>query len=318
MTSNLITTQSKSNARQVRDTLAGKLGIHEFMVLKSGGVPLFHYSPDGSRRLDELLSGFLSAISSFATEFGEKSVQSLSFEGSELLYEQFESDCIFVFLSATGAPKKVLRAVLKELGRKFVQKHGQQMKGGVFVEEDFLPFNGIVEKALAYYEGVMATTSNLSPFVVPKIEIKALKAATEAGFLDELHREFGNLGTNVLDTIDGKKPVYKIRDSLGLEEDEISEVIEYLAIWGVLTVSKMCPYIKDDDARFDAYLDIIGLPRKDYQLLRRAKSLCDGERYIVEVSEKLGVTSERLYDVLEKLGNEVRWNLVPVADLPHR
>ncbi|MBD3407172.1 MAG: hypothetical protein GF411_13720 [Candidatus Lokiarchaeota archaeon] len=298
--------------------MAGKLGIHEFMVLKTGGVPLFHYSEDGSRRLDELLSGFLSAISSFATEFGERSVQSLSFEGSELLYEQVEQDCIFVFLSTTGAPKKVLRAVLKELGRKFIQKYSNKMVGGVFVEEDFLGFKEIVETALAYYERILATTSNLSPFVIPKINPKAMQAAKSEGFLDELHREFGNLGTNVLDSINGEKPVYVIRDNLGIEEEEISEVIEYLAIWGILTVSKMCPYIKDDDSRFDAYLDIIGLPRKDYQLLRRAKSLCNGERYIVEISDKLGVTSERLYDVLDKLGNEVKWNLVQVVDISHR
>ncbi|MHA1863167.1 MAG: hypothetical protein ACTSWA_05305, partial [Candidatus Thorarchaeota archaeon] len=73
--------------------MAGKLGVQEFMVLTSGGTPIFHYSSTEVRKLDELISGFLTAITSFATEFGERSIQSLSFEGSELLYEQFEDEC---------------------------------------------------------------------------------------------------------------------------------------------------------------------------------------------------------------------------------
>ena len=49
--------------------MVDKLGVHEFMVLTAGGAPIFHFSKDQTRKLDELLSGFLSAITSFATEF---------------------------------------------------------------------------------------------------------------------------------------------------------------------------------------------------------------------------------------------------------
>ncbi|MHA1959926.1 MAG: hypothetical protein ACW99U_06825, partial [Candidatus Thorarchaeota archaeon] len=75
--------------------MAGRLRVQEFMVITDGGVPVFHYSPSDTRKLDELLSGFLTAITSFASEFGEKSVQSLSFEGSEILYEQASGKAIF-------------------------------------------------------------------------------------------------------------------------------------------------------------------------------------------------------------------------------
>ena len=88
-----------------------KLGVHEFMVLTAGGTPIFHFSRTETRKLDELLSGFLSAITSFATEFGEKSIQRLSFEGSELLYEQFGTDYLFIFLVESGSSEKVLRVV---------------------------------------------------------------------------------------------------------------------------------------------------------------------------------------------------------------
>ena len=92
--------------------MVGKLGVLEFMVLTAGGNPIFHISETEERKLDELISGFLSAITSFAAEFGEESIQSLSFEGSELLYEQFGTDYLFIFLVETGSSEKVLRAVL--------------------------------------------------------------------------------------------------------------------------------------------------------------------------------------------------------------
>ncbi len=80
------------------------------MVLTVGGTPIFHYSTTDTPKLDHLLSGFISAITSFATEFGERSIQSLSFEGSQLLYEQHENNYLFVFLVETGSSEKVLRA----------------------------------------------------------------------------------------------------------------------------------------------------------------------------------------------------------------
>jgi hypothetical protein len=286
------------------------------MVLIPGGVPVFHYSPDGTRKLDELLSGFLTAITSFASEFGEKTVQSLSFEGSELLYEQGDTGALLIFLVDADAPKNVLRAVLRDLSRKFHMKYQSSMELELPTEEAYADFKEDVERALAFYEGILVITSNLSTFVVPIVRDDALQFATESGgLLDEFHRDFGNNGTRVLDAIDGESTIYDISEKLGIEAEEVSGVIEYLAIWGVMRVSKMCPEIKRADSRFDAFLDLIGLPRKDYQLLTRAIPLCTGSKPIGEISEKLGVTGERLYEVLRKIGDEVNWNLIEVRGL---
>ena len=125
----------------------------------------------------------------------------------------------------------------------------------------------------------------------------------------------GGSGNRILSAIDGKTSMYDMSRDLGVADEEISKVVEYLAIRGLLKISKLCPVIKENDARFDAYLDLIGLPNKDYQLLDRAKSLCNGTRPLVEVSERLGVVPERLYEVLEKLGDEVNWNFIEVTGL---
>jgi DNA-binding Lrp family transcriptional regulator len=289
------------------------------MVLTGGGVPIFHYSPDGSRRMDELLSGFLTAITSFASEFGEKSVQSLSFEGSELLYEHTEVDLLCIFLADTNAPKKILRAILRDLSRKFIDKYAIGMDFNLAIEEAYRDFKYDVERALSYYDGVLMITSSLSSFVVPSLKKDAYELAADAhGLLDQFHRDFGGSGNRILDAVNGNDSIYDISESLGIEEHEVQEAIEYLAIWGVLQISKIAPELKAEDARFDAFLDLIGLPQKDYQLLKRAMPLCDGTKPLAEISNKLGVTSERLYEVLNKLGDEVQWKQLHVTDLPNQ
>jgi hypothetical protein len=296
--------------------LSGRLGIYEFMVLTAGGVPIFHYSPDESRKLDELLSGFLTAITSFASEFGEKSVQSLSFEGSELLYEETETDILCVLLADTDAPKKILRAVLRDLSRKFISKYSADLDFDLAIEGAFNDFNDDVERALNYYDGVLMITSSLSSFVVPTLKKDAYQlAAGSQGLLDQFHRDFGSNGNRILEAVDGNDSIYDISQSLGIEEQQVQEVIEYLAIWGVLQISKIAPEVKAEDARFDAFLDLVGLPQRDYQLLKRAMPLCNGTRPLAEISSKLGVTSERLFEVLSKLGDEVEWKRLKVTDL---
>jgi len=296
--------------------LTGKLGVQEFMVLTAGGSPIFHYSVTNVRKLDELLSGFLSAITSFATEFGERSIQSLSFEGSELLYEQVEGECLFIFLVETSASEKVLRAVLRELSRKFMTRYSTELKMDIPILEVFLDFEIEVRDVFTYYEGILLIMSSLSAFVIPETKQKIMDVVIKSrGFLDEFHRDFGASGNRILPEINGKNSIFDISRNLGVSIEDISDIVEYLAIRGLIKVSKMCPLIRSNDSRFDAYLDLIGLPNKDYQLLERAKSFCNGERALVDISERLGVVPERLYEVLEKLGDEVDWKLVEVVGL---
>jgi hypothetical protein len=297
--------------------MTGPLKVHEFMVLTAGGIPLFHYSPDETRKLDTLLSGFLSAISSFAAEFGERSIQSLSFEGSEILY-QTEADVLFIFLVDSGAQKRVLRAVLRDLSHKFLTRYREEMKAEVLVDDTFSGFAEEVRRSFAFYEGVLAVASSLSSFVVPKLNQDALDVATKSmGLLDEFHRDFGSGGNKIMEAIDGKASIHDMSQTLGLEIEQITEVVEYLVIWGVVKVFKMCPAIQESNVRFDIYLDLVGLPKRDNQILNRARPLCNGEKPLVEISEKIGVTAEKLHDVLSKLGNAVSWKYVEVTGLTH-
>ncbi|MFW9851305.1 MAG: hypothetical protein ACFFF4_19430, partial [Candidatus Thorarchaeota archaeon] len=200
--------------------------------------------------------------------------------------------------------------------KKFLTRYKEELRMDIPVLDVFMDFETDVKSVLTYYEGVLVVTSSLSAFVIPEMVQENLDIAINSGeFLDEFHRDMGASGNRILSAIDGTTSIYEMGRNLGVSDDEISAVVEYLAIRGLLKISKLCPVIKQNDSRFDAYLDLIGLPNKDYQLLERAKSLCDGKQPIVDVSERLGVVPERLYEVFEKLGEEVSWNLVEVSGL---
>ncbi len=295
--------------------MVGNLKVQEFMVIKSGGVPVFHFSFGESQRLDELLSGFLTAITSFATEFGERSVRSLSFKESEILYEQ-AGDVIFIFLVDNQAPEKVLRIVLRELSSRFLKQFEVELTLDVPYDSMFAPFERDVKEVFNYYENVLRMIAKLSDHVVPEVNQEALEELSkEVPFTDEFHRDFGTEGARVLDAINGKRTLEQIAMDMNLEDTFVREVIEYLTIWGVLRIYQLCPKLVSDDSRFDAFLDIIGLPNKDYQLLKRARPLCNGTRSILEISERLDVPAERLYDVLQKVGQEIEWNRIEIISM---
>ncbi|MHA2189927.1 MAG: hypothetical protein ACXAAP_06815, partial [Candidatus Thorarchaeota archaeon] len=207
--------------------MVNRLGVQEFMVITGGGIPVFHYSRTDSRKLDELLSGFLTAITSFASEFGERSIQRLSFEGSELLYEQFNSDTLFIFLVDTGASEKILRTILRELSQKFTARYEAELKMDILIQDLFIDFKDPVRNILKHYDEVLLVTSNLSQFVVPVLKKDVLDIAIKSGFLDVIHRDIGGSANKILDAIDGKTSVYEMSRNLGFEEQEFSEVIEY-------------------------------------------------------------------------------------------
>jgi hypothetical protein len=278
------------------------------MVIAPGGAPIFHYSNRDTKRLDELLSGFLSAITSFANEFGEQSVQSLSFEGSELLYEHGDNSVIFVLLIDADASETVLRAVLKELSKRFQEKFSSEIEMEIPITDTYAGFDTEVRAVVEKYRSVLKTASQLNGFVVPKLKTENDEFSLDSEILDKLHRDYGNHGVQVLESIDGNACIHEIREQTGLEEGDVLEIIEYLIIAGVVEVRILYPSILKADSRFDTYLDLIGLPQKDYQVLQRAKSLCDGEHPLTGIANKINVTPDRLFEVLSKMGDtEVEW-----------
>lgn len=289
-------------------SLQRSLGAQEFMVIAPGGAPVFHHSNRNTKRLDELLSGFLSAITAFANEFGEQSVQSLSFEGSELLYEHGKNGLIFVLLIDADASETVLRAVLKELSKRFQNRFSSEIGMEIPIADTYQGFDEEVNAVVQKYRNILKKASQLNGFVVPQLKTEQGESDLDSAILDELHRDYGNLGVRVLESIDGNTCIHEIKEQTGLEESDILEIIEHLIISGAIEIKLLCPSLLKADSRFETYLDLIGLPQKDFQILQRARIFCDGQHPLTEISEKIDVSPESLFDVLSKMGDtDVEW-----------
>jgi len=104
------------------------------------------------------------------------------------LYEQFNPDFLFIFLVDNHASKKVLRAVLRELSRKFMATYETELRMEIPILDVFEDFRNEVGGVFQYYEGVLIIISNLSAYVIPTVRKEVLDLAIRTGgFLDERH-----------------------------------------------------------------------------------------------------------------------------------
>ncbi|MEM1885179.1 MAG: hypothetical protein QXZ24_06195, partial [Candidatus Jordarchaeales archaeon] len=68
--------------------------IKEFYIFQRTGSPVFHRNYGGSKVDEALLSGFLAAIFSFASEIGHGGIQSMATKDGVFVYDVAE-DYIF-------------------------------------------------------------------------------------------------------------------------------------------------------------------------------------------------------------------------------
>ena len=66
--------------------------------------------------------------------------------------------------------------------------------------------------------------------------------------------------------------------------------------------------MKERDERFLAYLEVVGMPKKEYDIVDSVWIFCDGSYSIKEISEQAQIPTTRLIEILRSLGNYVTWN----------
>ena len=77
---------------------------------------------------------------------------------------------------------------------------------------------------------------------------------------------------------------------------------------GLVRIAKLFPVLQDRDERFAAYLEVIGIKKRDYDVLNSIWKYCNGSLSIREIADKSGVLASRILDVLNELGNHVTWS----------
>ncbi|MHA2026587.1 MAG: hypothetical protein ACW98U_11875, partial [Candidatus Thorarchaeota archaeon] len=72
-------------------------------------------------------------------------------------------------------------------------------------------------------------------------------------------------------------------------------------------IAKLYPIIEDRDERFVAYLEVIGIKKKDFDVVESIWKYCAGSLSIREIEERSGIPASRIIEVLRALGNHVEW-----------
>jgi len=420
--------------------------VKEIIILREGGIPLFHYSVSGEKKLDELVAGFLSALGLFVEHVGESKIKVIAFANSKFVWEK-TGDLYFIALVSEEDSAEIYRVILRTLSDQFVSRYYSELRKSEPKLKIFRPFIDTVEATLQKFDGIPGLARRYKTVLLPLEELRKLKdgvakvelqkivkraalvtndgyvlvsnfrAYELEGILDILvtfgsdenvnkdsmiavHSSldpntqyfliridgFGvavfvvEIGYNleeyadrvqaflrIIGTVDFSdmrriepkqdalgfdfyeydvlsltkpkaeildeinihlvKAPETIRDSVepairsitnnitfdemkektGLTHEVASEVAAFSISNGLIEVNRIFPVMGERDERFSAFLEVVGIPKKDYDIVNEIWKYCNGSFSIGEIAEVSGVPPRRIIEVIRKLGKYVKW-----------
>lgn len=414
--------------------------VKEIIVLRDTGILLFHYSVSGTRKLDELVAAFLSAVGSFAKEASQDIITVMSFAKNKLVWER-KGDLFFIALVSEEDSGEIHRVILQDLAEQFVSTYYSDLRRDLSDSKKFRSFADIVEVTLQKFDGIpglarryktvllpaqdlntlkrvlaeveinrdilrggMVTSdgyvavSNLrayeleavldflpevrekvatkehsslekgSAFLLIQIPNKGVSAfVVKLGMSEKTYLDLVNPFTSILqltsfenarkfepdkvegpisfydfdavetavpdedirretkmaltsfsesiqsgslrlvNAIDETSTVVEVVEASGLIREQADEVLAQLISKGVIKISKLFPVIEDRDERFVAYLEVIGIKKRDFDVVESIWKYCNGSLSLREISERSDIPAQRIQEVLRALGNHVQW-----------
>ncbi len=416
--------------------------VKEIVILKEGGIPLYHYSVTGEQKLDELVSGFLSALGSMAEKISSQQIRVMSFEKNKFVWER-RGDVFFIALVYREDSAEIYAAILNELSEQFVGKFYEKLRKNVVSRREFLHFTEIVESTLQKFNGIPGLARRYKTALLPISELRILKSKmadvekasvlqrtailTNDGFIMasnlrayeneaflDLHDITKETAINmdelsnhasldpdtrfyvteaedliVIATVMESSSLEVIRDLLspllnylahldtskakriepireqehftffdsdivvpnyepeeideilskfaevddeelsktrkvlqntmkhstiidliertGLDRPVLVELLAQLIAKDIARITNVYPVIKKEDERFSAYLEVIGMPEEDYNVVNDIRQYCTGTYSIKEIAAKTGISSTRIIGVMKLLGKNVKW-----------
>lgn len=415
--------------------------VKEIIILRETGILLFHYSISGTRRLDELVAAFLSAVGSFAREVSQDKITVMSFAKDKLVWEK-QGDLYFIALVAQDDSGEIHRVILQDLSHQFVSKFYSELMKELPDSKQFRPFADVVEATLQKFNGIPGLARRYKTALLPAPDLNRLKRALSEVEVnrDILRGAFitfeGHVATSnlrayeleaVLDIIqhidenvakrdhssldkntsfllvkvddkgycvfvvnlgmsdktylelispfvmlvkhtsfeeaklfapskaegpitfydyDSVQPltsvesivkesqlaftssseqfragvlrmvnmlsspvtVVELHEAGGLPREQGDEVLAQLIARSLVKISKIYPIIGERDDRFMAYLEVIGIKKKDFSIVDAIWKYCNGGLSLREISERSNVPAVRILEVLRALGNQVTWS----------
>jgi hypothetical protein len=142
--------------------------------------------------------------------------------------------------------------------------------------------------------------------LIPTASITTILDNSKDIFSEMTSREQADTIT-VLKAIDGKRTILEIQERTNCSKETITESVAFLITKGYVQVSKLFPVLGDRDERFSAYLEVIGIPKKAYDIVDRVWKYCTGGFSVREISEKTRIQPANIMEVLRSLGKYVKW-----------
>ncbi len=419
--------------------------VKEIIILRESGIPLFHYSVSGEKRLDDLVAGFLSAMGGFVEQVSDQQIKVIAFEESKFVWER-KGDLYFIALISNDDSAEIYRAILQNLADGFVSKYYNILRKEILSPKEFFQFTDNVELTLQKFDGIpglarryktgLLPLDKLRPLKVTLAEIESrkdvlrgavvtndghivvsnfrayemealldqmkntdieneiveprmvvhtslepvtsfyihpvngkciaafvVKAGKENAYYNELVKPFLTLVSKtsfddmkkihpkekdeytgfyehdiiiptgpvtktlndakeifsemssttqnnvvqILRKINGKRTISEIQEETNLTREAVTEAIAGLITKGLVHISELFPVMGEKDDRFAAYLEVIGIPKRDYDIVNNVWKYCTGSFSLREISEKTEIPSSRVVEVLRALGNNVTW-----------
>jgi hypothetical protein len=415
--------------------------VKEIIVLQEGGILLFHYSISGTKKMDELVAAFLSAVDSMAKQVGRKRITTISFADNKLVWEK-KGNLFFIAMVTEDSASELYRIILKDLAEQFVSMFYAELMKELndirrfksftdVVEETFHKFDGIPGLARRYKtillpsedlnllkkklveveinqdilrgclitsEGYIALSHlrayeiefvlDLIPILLREIEVrehaslerktallfvkirnKAVAAfVVNLGLSEELYHELVTpFVAYASDTdfegarkfeperaespisfydFDRVKPIasidnienelnlllssasertrsgaFRLREMLletpmvtdieqtmDLPKEQLDELLAKLIAKNTIRIVKTFPILEQHDERFSAFLEVIGIKKKDFDVVNTITKFCDGSLSIQEISERTNIPASRIMEVLRILSSNVTWS----------
>jgi hypothetical protein len=111
----------------------------------------------------------------------------------------------------------------------------------------------------------------------------------------------------LVNTIDATSTVVEVVEASGLIREQADEVLAQLIAKGVVRILKLFPVIEERDERFVAYLEVIGIKKRNFDIVETIWKYCNGSLSLREISERSDIPAQRILEVLRALGNHVQW-----------
>ncbi len=137
--------------------------------------------------------------------------------------------------------------------------------------------------------------------------IEGLLFSEASSQAQEFRELFDEAGLQVLRNIDGVATVADLRRKSDVNGRQLTDILNYLESRGYIRKVRFYPKLEASDRRFLAFLETVGLPRDEFEILKQAMRFCDGENSVGDIAQRIGIDHEKLTRTLRKLGDYVEW-----------